>query len=143
MKFRGGQGMIPGGYQFTDPRTGFKWMDSHTFPKERVKEIIQHRRLNPTVYIMPQDGKFLDEASVMQELANQNCSRIGNNPHHCVDETAATNVNTVGKPNVAPPVDQKCPDCNAPLVARYCPTCGKNLKIIGYNCPNCTFKINV
>ena len=142
MKVRTGMGMFPGGLRFVDPRTGRKWMDAYTFLGDRVKQIIEHRASNPTVYVLPQDAAFLDMQNVAAEVAEQNCTRINNDKNWCFDGTEAMAKN-VNISKATPPLpEQKCPKCNAPLVPRYCPTCGGH-KIIGYTCPACNHRIDV
>lgn len=127
-------GMMPGGLQFIDPRAGgMKWTDTHTGLGERIQQVIKFRRNNPQIYNPVTDGAAFDFEQVGNEIINFNCSRIGNDPNWCYDQTKSQM--NVGKPT-ARPVDNKCSNCGCQLVPRHCKTCA-GAKIIGYDCPQC------
>lgn len=132
MRFKN-QSMLPGGIRFIDPRVpSMKWLDDHTTLEERIKEVIRFRKQNPVLYPATETSPF-DFISVGNEIVTQNCSRIGNDPNWCYDETKSQM--NVPMPKVAP-IENKCPDCNIPMMPRYCRTCGPKV-INGWDCPQC------
>jgi hypothetical protein len=123
--------MIPGGIRFQDPRIpSMRWTDDHTWPEERATEVIIFRLANPKVY-PPSESKWFDKQSVIQEIVDYNCQRLGNNPNFCTDSTAT--MKNVNATNSVLPHVEKC-TCGANMIQRMSGCCGY---ATGWNCPQC------
>lgn len=121
--------MLPGGYPYTDPKTGMKFdgFDAGGFG-DQVLRIIRHRMANKARYPAT-EPQFLDEAFVANQVDEYQCLRLGNDPRYCQDESQPG----INLPAVT--ADSKC-QCGGALLPRYCPTC-KGQRIIGYICGVC------
>ena len=117
----------PAGYEFIDPRTGFKIGGTNANFNDTVTQIIQHRLANPKVY-PPSDMRYLETNAVGDELDAYTCARLGNNPRYCkdMDERKAfiPTFSTTEKPANA------CPKCQ---------TCAGN-RILSWICDKCGFE---
>lgn len=121
--------LVPGGYSFTDPRTGRQFDGMAITFKAQCKLIREHRLANPRVY-SPADAKYLNLEAIANELDIAICQRLGNNPKYCVDMQARA----VAAAAAAAP--RLCPKCGKPLEPILCKSCGGH-KIKGYRCPAC------
>lgn len=125
--------MPPGGYPFTDPRTGLRFHGMEGQFDLQVRRIIAHRLANPTVY--PQsDPKWLSIEYVAGELSDYTCQRLGNNPKFCGDGSIKSNSKTFAVAGV-------CGSCGGALKAMYCKTCTRQ-RLVGYECTQCGKKID-
>lgn len=124
----------PGGYAFTDPKTGQSFNGMEATFDEQVGRIIRHRRGNPNVY---PPGSNLDFASVANELDAHQCLRLGNNPRLCTDGSPVTHMSPAAPLPGAP----ACPACKQPMQPRYCPTCSSR-RLIGWECDKCKTVVN-
>lgn len=128
MAIRHNKGMIPGGVQYQDPRTpAAVWSDSHTFPDERVQQVIAFRKANPGIYPEPE---WTDFNFVRQQVVEYNCARLGGNGEYCFDTEPVLPMPSAGL------AKKVCPDCGANMTPQFCPTCAGQ-KITGYRCPQC------
>lgn len=124
----------PGGFIFTDPRTGHQF-DGIGF-KRTVDAIVEHRRANPRLY-PTSDGKYLDWEFTAQELSIFSCQRIGNQSQFC----KLVNGANVFKPEPMSEVMKmdrvcaKCGEVNGKV--KLCETCGGR-KVIGFFCVQCS-----
>ena len=70
----------PGGWSFTDPKTGMKLGDGDF--KDVVAAIIKHRQANPKLY--PKDNlESFDFATVANQLDAATCARLKNSSRWC------------------------------------------------------------
>ncbi len=123
-----------GGWIFTDPRTGYTLKDGDR--RSVARQMIAHRLANPKIY-SSEDGKWLDFDSVLLELGEQTCNRIGNNYKFCkqVDAKAYTPQN-VSEGLVVMPSPCRCGETLGK--EKYCATCGGK-KVVGYICSKCGY----
>jgi predicted RNA-binding Zn-ribbon protein involved in translation (DUF1610 family) len=130
-KYREGNPWLPGGYPFTDPRTGLKFDAMSADLKMQAQNVIKHRRGNPHVY-HPDEPKYLDLDWVMLEIEDALCTEA---PQYCGDDNVSKPDPTI---QVETP-DKDCPKCGKrnwlPL---WCQSCGRP-KILNYKCAECTF----
>jgi hypothetical protein len=120
--------MVPGGWAFTDARTGKKFDGMSVSFDEQVGKIIQHRLLNPRVYPAT-ELKFLTFEDVQAELDKFQCDRLGNAKRFCTGPQATANYfKLAGK---------FCPECGGTMMERFCPTCGGRRKVVGWTCQRC------
>ena len=118
------RGLPPGGIVFHDPRIPSKvWKDDKTSLAERVHQVIEFRRQNPSIYDAEKDERFLNPVDVRNEITMFNYHRLGKNSAY---------FNVTDRPMA--PIKNGC--CGVTLEPRYCPTCIAK-KIIGYKCPKC------
>ena len=127
----------PNGFEFTDPKTGFKIGGTSANFDETVKQIIQHRLANPKIYL-PSDMRPLSTDFVADELDAYTCNRLGNSPRYCKDMDERKVVIPVGitihKPTNA------CPKCGEKdSKPRFCQTCAGS-RILGFICLKCGFE---
>jgi hypothetical protein len=122
---RNNVGLLPGGFIYTDPKTGYKWDDTHSFLEDRVKQVLQHRLGNPTIFT---DALWLGAGFISQQIQDYNCGRLGNDPSYCYDANPPV-VKSLG-------TAKKCTDCGVDLNPVMCKSCGGS-KINGYSCPSC------
>lgn len=119
------RGLPPGGVIFTDPKTGKKFDEPGDFLKDIVHKIVSYRVANPRIFT---DVKEVLSDFVRQEVTDSNCARLGASSGYCID--------TEWKPEVPRSfATEKC-SCNAPMLPRYCSTCGGN-RVIAYQCSEC------
>lgn len=117
----------PGGYPFTDGRTGFKFPGMEDTFYGQVRAIIRHRLANENLYPRNQP-QFLSLDHVAAELDVYQCNRLGNNPSFCTDGTIQV--------KSGPATNNPCPACGTLMNARFCATCPSQ-KWIGWGCPKC------
>ena len=121
----------PGGYPYTDPKTGFKFdgFSAGGFG-DQVLRIIQHRRTNPTFY-PPWNQEPFNETFVGNQLDEYQCQRLGNDKRFCVDE------NLPAVPAIKNPVPVgKCAACGGDLIEKLCSTCSGR-RVTGRTCTKC------
>ena len=117
----------PGGYPFTDPRTGMKFNGAEATFDQQVNKIIQHRLINPKVY-PPDDTQWITVPYVAAELDKFQCDRLGNDPRFCTGPAATVQYfKLAGK---------FCDSCGGTLAEVLCPTCGGR-KVTGWKCQIC------
>lgn len=124
--------LVPGGYSYTDPRTGRKFEGMAITFMAQCKLIREHRLANPRVY-SPADAKYFNLEFIGQELDAAICNRLGNNPKYCVDDQAQA---IAAAAAATPPAPRLCPKCSKPMEPILCKTC-RGHKIKGYRCPAC------
>lgn len=125
----------PGGFHFTDPRTGFRFPPMDGGFDEQVSRIIRHRRANPRLY-PPEQTSFLNPVSVANELDLYQCLRLGNNPKFCTDGAIPVKPDRLTRPS-----NRLCPRCNTAMIEVLCPTCGSP-RTIAHKCPSCGLRID-
>lgn len=120
----------PGGYEFTDPRTGmrFNGMEA-TLPQQELK-IIQHRIANPKIY-NPSDTNFFDRQEVRQEIFRQMHAK-----HPGLFVGYDGEIVRVQKFAIEPQPTAACSCGSTEFETQYCPTCSGR-KITGYKCTKC------
>jgi predicted RNA-binding Zn-ribbon protein involved in translation (DUF1610 family) len=126
----------PNGFEFIDPRTGFKIGGTDSNFDETVRKIIQHRLANPKIY-PPTDARCLTADFVSDELDTYTCNRLGNSPSYCKDmdeRKVFIPPFTIQKPANACP---KCGETDAK--PRFCQTCAGS-RILGFICSKCGFE---
>lgn len=121
-------GWPPGGFLFTDSRTGEKFDAPGDSLRDVVNKVIALRVANPRVFDPSTDVKMLLFDFVRSEVAEQNCARLGNDPAWCFD--------TDYKPEVPKSLAKDKCDCGVPLVPNTCRTCGGG-RVVSYTCPEC------
>jgi hypothetical protein len=125
-------GLIPGGYQFTDPRVDTKVWNDTSFLPERVEEVLKFRMANPEIYDRVKDAQFLSQKHVEQEILRYNFNRLdGNLLYFMVTDGEMP----AYQPPTAPRLP-KCSHCSGDLTPRYCTTCSVP-KLTGYYCKKC------
>jgi hypothetical protein len=125
----------PGGFNFTDPRTGMKFEVPHNLDNQAAA-VIQHRMANPRVYPENEFVHF-EPGAVKQEIVNQVCAR---NPNLCQDSAMANTPipSQVNVPMSGPKADNKPCVCGSERFDYiFCKTCGGRPKINGYKCRKC------
>lgn len=125
--------IVPGGYPFTDPRTGYSFdaFTGGTFAGS-VRQIIKHRLANPKIYDPVKDASSLSVDGVSKQLSDYTCARLGNSDEWCVD-----GVKIPAKVYQPPTYGKACKFCGSTdFVPVYCSSCGGN-KLRGFKCAKC------
>ena len=132
MKLKSRTGSFPpGGYQFTDLRTGLKF--EHGDFRDVVGQIISHRMANPRIY-PKNEPTWFDFASVSNEVDEATCTRLNNSPKWC-ETGEKLPINTDGLELMLMP--NKCAGCGCSHGYQYlCPSCSGR-KVLYYICDDC------
>lgn len=126
----------PGGFQFLDPITGKHYRDTYTLFSQRVKEVIRDRSANTRLVA---NRQRLEPAVVAQEISEQNCERLKNDPNWCTHGSMPSR--TVAptyavQPAAGTPSDRPCIYCGKSTVTEArCTSCGAG--VVTYSCPDC------
>jgi hypothetical protein len=128
-----GTRFCPGGYPFTDGRTGYVFDAMAGGLNDRVADVMKHRRANPNLY-PPTEPKYLDRDWIRLEIIDFMCAK---RPELCGDLPLPKpqKLNVIELPTTE---CQKCGATNWKPI--FCPTCGGN-RITGFECQNCHAKI--
>lgn len=122
----------PGGYPFTDERTGFKVDPMSGTPDMHAVKIIAHRRANPHIY-PPAEPQWFDQTSVREEVLQQ---KFKTNPELFVGQPEKIKL-IKAKSKVIDPGNSIC-ECGAlDWEPTFCPTCGGRKKVTGFKCRKC------
>ena len=127
------KGVPPGGYSFADKRTGRQFGGFSQDFNGRVREIVEHRLANPSIY--PQhESQHFSFTAVARELTDSICQK---HPSFCMETVPVGPATSVAPAVVQPPPNPACPKCGSmEFEARYCPTCSGQ-KLIGWKCKKC------
>jgi hypothetical protein len=117
----------PGGWSFSDPRTGFQCKPMEGNVAMQSQKIIQNRRANPHLY-HPGEGHWFDPAYVIQEIYAQK-AKTHPELFKGHDDLKAGTMNPIDK-NVS-----IC-SCGGILKNEYCQSCG-GARILGRKCEKC------
>lgn len=121
-------GLLPGGFQFQDPRVpAMIWSDT-MFLDDRVSQVLKFRVANPQIYDPAKDLNELDANHVRQEVLKYNLGRLGSS-YFVVTGSELVDVHNAatGEP--------KC-SCGVEMKANYCTGCFTP-KVISWQCPKC------
>ena len=122
----------PGGWPFTDPKTGRKFNGWEGTPQMIAVKVVEHRRANPSLY---PDGAGQDVNAIIQEIFAQKVKAMpwlftgfpDQGPGAYPSQPAPASVSIRG---------EKCSCGATEFKPVYCPTCSGR-RIIGYTCASC------
>ncbi len=127
----------PGGYPFTDPKTGQKFDGMSADLKSQCLNVITHRFANPKKY-PPTNVNAFDFDHVLREISEYQCLRLGNNPRFCFDTEHPTRRTKEVQTVDGVPV---CPSCGKMMIPYRCPTCS-GTRIRGWQCQGCYTRVD-
>lgn len=127
----------PGGFPYLDPKTGMKFPGLEANFKQQVGKIIAHRFVNGKKY-PPEQQQYFDYDFVAEQLDEEQCRRLGNDPRWCHDTEKPNNRRAAAVPDGEAP---NCHACGRLMVKRYCRTCGGQ-RAKGWKCPWCHMEID-
>ncbi len=128
----------PGGYQYTDARTGMTFDGNGGFDFT-VQAILQHRRANKKLY-PPEDLKELDVDYVSTILDEYTCNRLKNSSNWCKRSDGVVILPSAASGEIEK-LKSPCPNCgNDEGRVKYCATCAGK-RILGHYCTQCNFLI--
>ena len=128
----------PGGWYFTDPRTGLVFNGMNFDYTGLMYAISQHRKANPRVY-SPNEPQYLDVDYISAEYDAWLCKSLGHNPAFCKDMSPQGSLEHT---NAAQESGSACPKCGETQASpKYCPTCAGQ-RLIGWICSKCGFYRN-
>ena len=116
----------PGGFPFTDPKSGRVFDAMAGGLADRIRDVTKHRLSNPAMY----SGDEINPDPIRQEIVDFMC---GKRPQLCMEGFIPV------IPNPAALVQTvSCPTCGL-LDAKptFCPTCGGGDRIKFWTCNNC------
>lgn len=129
-------GMLPGGYPYTDPRTGRKFDGFDAGGAgDQIMRIAKYRMANPRIFPEPE---WADQHFIAKQLLEYQFQRLGNNMKYFVATDGTQSNPIVYAPktpaaNVTPP--NRC-ECGANMAPVYCKTCSAQ-RLTGWKCPTC------
>ena len=121
-----GSAWPPGGFPFTDPRTGMKFDAMSGNIDHKVQQVQQHRRANPSVY---PNGEGMNPDAIRQEIVDFMCAK---NISLCMEGSVAPTVRPGNPAAIVQTVN--CPSCGKlDATPNFCVTCGGN-KVRSWSC---------
>ena len=125
--------MPPGGFPFTDPRTGKVFPPFEAFLDEQAAKIIHHRLANPHIYLSS-DATYLDMELVKQEILAPLYLRH-KELFEGESDSAAIVIQAKDLPVTAPGACKSCKGFDYESI--FCTTGCASGKILGYKCRGC------
>jgi hypothetical protein len=126
----------PGGWPFTDPRTGQVFPGMNYSYQDLMYAIANHRRANPRIY-PAHEPQYLDTDFISSEYDAWRCKSLGYDGSFCKDLSA--------QPSPIPTAVEiqqsgsSCPKCGETTATpKFCPTCSGH-RLLGWICSKCGF----
>lgn len=125
----------PGGWPFTDPRTGMVFNGMNYDYVGLMHAIANHRKSNPRVY-PTSDPQYLDVDFISSEYDAWRCRLLGYNPMFCRDLAPTGSLEQKAAPQQS---GSACPKCGETEASpKYCATCSGQ-RLLGWTCSKCGF----
>lgn len=122
----------PAGWNFLDPKTGFKCVGHEGTPAMHAAKIIANRRANPHIYPASETAAF-DTQSVIQEIYQQ---KFVTHPGLFVGFDQPPRVRAVPEGAKVIVGNNACSCGSLEFIEELCKTCGGR-KVVGWKCSKC------